>query len=140
MLEEYLGVEAFEDHVVRDIPVVTLAYIGDGLFDLFIRTHLVKRHPKMPIHPLNLLKVACVKASKQAEIAMALMPTLTEEELAVLKRGRNAKLNTVPKNAKMSDYRYATGFEALLGYLSLMRRSDRVSEILTFALDMCLED
>jgi ribonuclease III family protein len=80
------------------------------------------------MHKLHKESTKYVKAESQAAIAYMLEPKLTEEEKTILKRGRNAKSGTVPKNAKIQDYKYATGFESLIGYLYLLRREDRIME------------
>ena len=115
-------------------PLV-LAYIGDGVYDLFVRREMVKRHPDMPAHKLHRETVKHVKAQAQSESMGHIEGLLTEEEEAVYKRGRNAKSATVPKNADVSAYRRATGFEALMGYLYLAGRTDR----LEFLMEQTLE-
>lgn len=122
---------------VRQMPAISLAFVGDGIYDLYIRARLVDKHPRANSNYLNRLKVKCVKADAQAAIAHVLMPQLDDEELAVLKRGRNVKSATVPKNAKLSDYKYATGFETLLGYLFLLDRHERLKQIMDMAYVYC---
>lgn len=135
---ESIGLDPLDLNTVRQTPAASLAFVGDAVFDLYIRTVLLKKRPRVGSNVLNQEKIKYVKASMQANIALTILPMLTEEEEAVLKRGRNTKSNTVPKNAKLSDYKYATGFEALLGYLMLLGRDDRVREILEHSLDICL--
>ena len=97
---------------------LTLAFVGDGVYELVNRTVLVSQ-ANAPVNKLNRKSSSLAKASAQAEMILLIMEELTEEEKAVFKRGRNAKSYTMAKNATMHDYRYATGFEALMGYLYL---------------------
>lgn len=114
---------------IRSYSPLTLAFIGDGIYDLIIRSVVVGKGNS---HVNNLHKRASslVKAQSQSELIKALLPELTEEETAVYKRGRNAKSTTVAKNATISDYRRATGFEALIGYLYLEDQMDRIMELI----------
>lgn len=103
---------------VRAYSPLTLAYIGDAIYDLIIRTVVVERANR-PSNELHRIAVRYVSAGAQAGIAGALMDSLTEEERAVYRRGRNSKPHTMAKNASPEDYLKATGFEAVLGYLYL---------------------
>lgn len=104
---------------------LTLAYIGDAAYELVIRTMVVKKGNRQASQ-LHRLTTSYVKAQAQAAMIEALEPELTEEELAIYKRGRNAKSYTSAKNASILDYRKATGLEALIGYLYLSGREERV--------------
>ncbi len=110
---------------------LTLAYIGDSVYDVIIRTVVVGRGNKSA-HDLHNTVVGYVNAGTQAAIIDALCESeaLTEEETAVYKRGRNAKSNTVAKNASVIEYRKATGMEALLGYLYLREDFSRIIELI----------
>ncbi len=110
---------------VRTYSPLTLAFIGDCVFDLIIRTVVVERGNRAA-NGLHKSKSAIVKAQTQAEMREALLPELTAEENSVYRRGRNAKSYTTAKNASIGDYRKATGFEALIGYLYLQDDMDRV--------------
>ncbi len=110
---------------VRAYSPLTLAYIGDAIYDLVIRSVVVERANRSA-NDLHKKTVRYVKAETQSAMIMALLEELTEEEQAVYKRGRNAKSHTMAKNASMSDYRKATGFEALMGYLYLTDQTDRL--------------
>lgn len=110
---------------VRAYSPLTLAYIGDAVYEMIIRTIIVERANKAA-NELHKKAVKFVQAGTQAAMIMALQDILTEDELAVFKRGRNAKSNTSAKNASITDYRKATGFEALIGFLYLMNDMDRV--------------
>jgi len=112
---------------------LTLAYIGDGIYELIVRTILVKRK-NCPTHKLHNQASQLVKAATQSAIIHELLPDLTPEELAIYKRGRNAKSVTMAKNASMGDYRRATGFEALMGYLYLNNETDRVIDLIKIGL------
>ena len=114
---------------IRAYSPLTLAYIGDCVYDLVIRTVVVERGNE-PANKLHKKTVAYVKAQTQASMIEALLPYLTEEEEAVYKRGRNAKSYTSAKNASISDYRKATGMEALVGYLYLTGQEARIMELL----------
>lgn len=110
---------------VRAYSPLTLAYIGDAVFDLVIRSIIVERANRSN-NDLHKRTVRYVNAETQAKMIVALLEQLTEEEEAIYKRGRNAKSHTTAKNASVGDYRKATGFEALVGYLYLTDRMPRV--------------
>ena len=133
---EYLKEEfQLEDQDLRTYSPLTLAYIGDSIFDLVIRTLLVK-HGNCPPQKLHERASKLVKASAQAEMIENLMPVLSEEEITIYKRGRNAKSYTKAKNATVVDYRKATGLEALMGYLYLKEDTKRIIELIKTGLDM----
>lgn len=112
---------------------LTLAFVGDCIYDLIVRTVVVERHNTSP-NRLHKEKSGLVKAQTQAKMAEALQEYLTEEELAVYKRGRNAKSYTTAKNASVADYRKATGLEALYGYLYLSGRMGRLLELVKLSI------
>ena len=120
---------------IRTYSPLTLAYIGDGVFDLIIRTVVVDKGNTSP-NELHRHTSSIVKAHTQALMAEALMEELTEEEHDVYRRGRNAKSFTTAKNATVADYRKATGFEALMGYLYLEDRFDRAVYLSRRAFDL----
>ena len=120
---------------IRTYSPLTLAYIGDGVFDLIIRTVVVDKGNTSP-NELHRHTSSIVKAHTQALMAEALMDELTEEEHDVYRRGRNAKSFTTAKNATVADYRKATGFEALMGYLYLEDKFDRAVYLSKRALDL----
>lgn len=107
-----------EDQDLRSYSPLTLAYIGDGVYELIIRTILVKRG-NCPVNRLHKKASSLVKAGAQSAIMEVIEEKLTPEELSVYRRGRNAHSPTMAKHATMADYRRATGFEALMGYLYL---------------------
>ncbi len=130
---------ALSERAVRQIGAVNLAFIGDAVYDLYIRDALLRRQPQLKINKLNELKVKCVNATTQAQLAHALLAQLSDDERDVLKRGRNAKTATMAKNASAIDYKYATGFEALLGQLYLTGQRERLDQLLAFAFDWCIQ-
>ena len=107
-----------EDQDLRSYSPLTLAYIGDGVYELIIRTILVKMG-NCPVNRLHKKASSLVKAGAQSAIMEVIEEELTPEELSVYRRGRNAHSPTMAKHATMADYRRATGFEALMGYLYL---------------------
>ena len=107
-----------EDQNLRSYSPLTLAYIGDGVYELIIRTILVKKG-NCPVNRLHKKASSLVKAGAQSAIMKVIEEELTPEELSVYRRGRNAHSPTMAKHATMADYRRATGFEALMGYLYL---------------------
>ena len=119
---------------LRSYSPLTLAYIGDAIFELVVRTVLVERK-NTQAEKLHKAATKIVKAETQALMIEALKEDLTEEELAVFKRGRNAKAMTRAKNATMSEYRRATGFEALMGYLYLKGDMARMIELIRLGVE-----
>ncbi len=117
-----------EEQDIRTYSPLTLAYMGDAIFELVVRTVLVERKNTQP-EKLHKAATKIVKAEAQALMIEAIKEELTDEELSVYKRGRNAKAVTRAKNATMSEYRRATGFEALMGYLYLKGEMDRLLEL-----------
>lgn len=113
---------------VKSYSPLTLAYIGDGIYDLIIRTMVVEKG-NAPVNKLHKKVSNLVKAPAQMEIFHKIEESLTEEELLVYKRGRNAKSFTSAKNASITEYRVATGFEALMGYLYLTDQLPRLVEL-----------
>lgn len=118
---------------------LTLAYVGDAVYELVIRTMLVRR-ANQPVHRLHGQASSLVKAEKQSELAAILEPLLEEDEKRILRRGRNAKANTHSRSAGILEYRRATGFEALMGYLYLSGRTDRMLELIAAGLQVSLEE
>ena len=108
---------------------LALAYIGDAVYDLVIRS-LVMNRGNMQVNKMHKKTASLVKAEAQAHMYKLLEDELTEEEKSVYRRGRNAKSGTMAKNATMKDYRMATGFEALMGYLYLTERLERMAMLI----------
>lgn len=111
-----------------EISPLTLAFVGDGVYDLLVREHLVRKANR-PVGELNKVKVSLVNCKSQAEFAKQIIPSLTEKELSVYKRGRNAAPKCTPKNGSVADYHSATGLEALFGYLHLNGENGRIAEL-----------
>lgn len=112
---------------------LTLAYLGDAVFEIVVRTIIVEKKPGT-VKSLHRQSSGLVNAKAQAELMSRIMNTLTEEEISVFKRGRNAKSHSVAKNADIHDYRTATGFEALMGYLYLKGEMERLLELIRLGL------
>ncbi len=136
-MEESVSVEEiFEMRKVniKEYSPLTLAYIGDAVYDLIIRT-LVVNKGNQQVQKLHKETITMVQASAQARMITALNDQLSEEEHAVYKRGRNAKSASPAKNQSISDYHKATGFEALLGYLYLKNDWKRMMELIKTGLE-----
>ena len=114
---------------VNQMSPLTWAYVGDCVYELYIRTKLVDI-TKLKPHELHIKSVKYVKAQAQAETLKKIETILTEEEKEIVRRGRNTQTHHIAKNASMQDYMYATAFEALVGYLYLTKQDDRLSEIM----------
>lgn len=127
------GLDLKKANPKRLSPLV-LAYIGDCVYDLIIKTYLLDRKGNMPVNKLNKMASGLVKAQTQSELIGIIEDKLTDAEEAVYKRGRNAKSYTSAKNATIGDYRRATGFEALIGYLYLNDEYSRMVELVKIAL------
>lgn len=114
---------------IIDYSPLTLAYIGDGIYEIIVRTVIVDEANRQ-VNKIHKAASNLVKAETQAKMIHLIMDDLTEEEVKIYKRGRNAKAVTRAKNASMSDYRTATGFEALMGWLYLTGQSQRMMELI----------
>ena len=112
----------------RQLSNLALAHVGDAVFELMVRTKLASQG-RETAHNLHKMSVSLVRAPAQARRMERIMPLLTEEEAEVYRRGRNAKVNSVPKAASTEEYHAATGLEALFGYLYLTGRSQRAMEL-----------
>ena len=126
-MNDYFDMHLPEDQI-RAISSIGLAHLGDGVYELLVRTWLCAQG-KATGRGLHRAAVALVRAPAQAERAERILPLLTEEELAVYKRGRNAHVHTVPRSASRADYLRATALECLLGYLYLQGRRERINQL-----------
>lgn len=120
---------------IRTYSPLTLAYIGDAVYDLIIRSVIVERANRPPAQ-LHKTVIRYVNAKTQARMAEVLEPELSDEEAAVYRRGRNAKSYTTAKNATVADYRKATGLEALFGYLYLNDDMDRLIGLINLSFEL----
>lgn len=123
-----------EDVDIRTYSPLTLAYIGDAIYDLLIRTLLVEKG-NTQVNKLHKRASSLVKAEKQSQMIEILESHFTKEEEQVYKRGRNAKSFTSAKNASIADYRRATGFEAVMGYLYLTGKYHRMIDLVKLGLE-----
>lgn len=128
--------DSFElkENDIKSYSPLILAYIGDAVYEIIIRT-IVVSEGNTQVNKMHKKSSNLVKAEAQANIIKAIMDDLSEEELATYKRGRNAKSYTSAKNASISDYRMATGFEALIGYLYLTGQTERMTEIVKMGME-----
>lgn len=113
---------------VSALSPLTLAFVGDTVFDLLTRSELVTEANR-PVNDLHKMASKQVCAAAQAESIKKIMPILTENEIAVFKRGRNAHTGGIPKHASSADYHYATGLESLFGWLYLKGENERIKEL-----------
>ena len=126
-MTDYLHIQLPPDQI-RGISSIGLAHMGDAVYELLVRTWLCA-HGKATGKGLHRATVALVCAPKQAELAQHILPLLTEEEQAVFRRGRNANVHSIPNHASRAQYQQATALEALLGWLHLSGRHDRVEQL-----------
>ena len=126
-----------EKRDAKEFSSLVLAYIGDAVYELIIRSILVSMGNR-PVNKLNKDATSLVKASAQSEIIKLISDSLSDKEYTVFKRGRNSSPHTMAKNASMTDYKYATGFEALIGFLYLDNRCDRALELVKLGVNLYL--
>ncbi len=141
-MEDFLKDMNLDSKNIREIQMMSplvLAYIGDAVFEVYIRNYIIHKF-KGKVNDFHKASTKFVKASAQAKIIHGIMDQLSEKELRIVKRGRNQKSSTVPKNADIADYRYATGFESLIGYLFLQSDKTRLKEIISSGIDIIEEN
>ncbi|MGM1049694.1 MAG: Mini-ribonuclease 3 [Bacillota bacterium] len=119
---------------VRLIPPIVLAYIGDAIYEVAVRQYLISL-PNLRPHHLHRTATNLVSAKAQSRILSFLDPMLTEEERDIVRQGRNAKSGSLPKNADVLEYRHATAFECLVGYLYYVEHHDRLRELIGQAIE-----
>ena len=129
-MEEWISLNKTEEEINLLSPL-TWAYVGDCVYELYIRTNLVNKTNLKP-HKLHIETIKHVKAKAQAKLLEQLQEILTDAEKDIVRRGRNAESHHLPKNANAQEYHYATAFEALIGYLYLTKKTKRLKEILDF--------
>ncbi|MBE6856309.1 MAG: ribonuclease III [Ruminococcus sp.] len=133
-MREYLS-----EREANSYSPLTLAFLGDSVYDTLVREHLLYK-ANMPVSKLHSMKVKLVCAEFQSQAFDTLAEKLTERELSVLKRGRNATGNTVPKHADTVQYRRATAIEALFGYLKLTGQNERIEELFELIIETASEE
>ena len=127
-IEEFIPINKKSEDINQMSPLVW-AYIGDCVYELYIRTYLVDNTRLNP-HKLHIEAIKYVKAGSQSELLKKMMESLNEEEKDVVRRARNANNHHLPKNSSVQEYMYSTAFEALIGYLYLNKKYRRVKEII----------
>ena len=127
-MDEFISITRDENDVNLLSPL-TWAYIGDCVYELYIRTELINKTNLKP-HKLHIESIKYVKAKAQAEILQNIYEELTEEEKDIVRRGRNTENHHLPKNSNVQEYMYSTAFEAMIGYLYLTKNNKRLKEIL----------
>ena len=128
-----------QDELVRISPL-TLAYLGDTVYESYIREYLIKKNVFLKINNLHKMAIIYVRAKSQAKAIKGIEGILEEDELSVFKRDRNHKKNTSAKNASMIDYKHSTGFEAVVGYLYLKGDRDRLDHIISLSIGIIESD
>ncbi|MBQ0037229.1 MAG: ribonuclease III [Clostridiales bacterium] len=126
-MTDYFSIHLPDDEI-RAISSIGLAHLGDGVYELLVRTWLCARG-KATGKGLHRATVELVRAPRQAELSEKILPMLTDAEQTVFKRGRNANVNSIPKNASRAQYQQATALEALLGWLYLRGEHERINEL-----------
>ena len=132
-MESFIELNRNKEDVNLMSPL-TWAYVGDCVYELYVRTKLVDNTNMKP-HALHVEAIKYVKAQAQAQILNKIHDNLTDEEKDIVRRGRNADNHHLPKNANVQDYMYSTAYEALIGYLYLTNQIERLKEILKISVD-----
>lgn len=134
-----MGLEPKTEEQIQFMQPLVMAYVGDVIFEVFIRTYILHKYGGK-VNDLHKIATKFVKAEAQAKIVHGLEHEFSEEEWVIIKRGRNQKSGSTPKNAALVDYKYATGFETLVGYLYLMQKNQRLEEIIKKAIRVIEEE
>lgn len=132
-MSDYLAIELTSDEICQ-ISALALAHVGDAVFELMVRTWLVKSG-RATAKGLHKAAITVVSAPAQARAVEKLLPLLTEEEQGVFRRGRNTRVNSVPHRSSLADYHAATGLESLFGYLYLRGETTRLNELFAIVVD-----
>lgn len=135
MLDDF-RIKGYTIEEAKLLNPLQLAIIGDAVYEVFIRNYVLSTDNQLSAHKIHKRAINYVKAKSQALIIHELENELSEDELYIYKRGRNTKSNTVPKNADVRDYRMATGFEALVGYLYLIGSKERLDYIFNKSIEI----
>jgi ribonuclease-3 family protein len=117
----------FTTEQAKQLNPLVLALVGDAVYEVFIRAYLIEKNRNMNAHKIHVKAVEHVKAHAQSEYMKFLIADLSEEELSIFKRARNSKSGSTPKNADLNEYKWATGFEALVGFLYLSEKNERLN-------------
>ena len=120
----------YSDSELRSLNSLSIAYIGDCVYDLYLRNHVMKKFKTMKSNKLHLEVINYVSAKAQKNAYFKIKHLLNEDEEIYFKKGRNSKVKTIPKNSSVSDYKISTGFETIIGYLYITKKSDRLDFIL----------
>lgn len=134
LLEQIRHTFPVEEYDIRTVSPLKLAYLGDAVFEIIIRT-MVLDTTGGPVKKLHKKTSSLVNAATQSAMITAILPELTEQEETVFRRGRNAKTSTMSRHADIQDYRNATGLEALYGYLYLTNQTERAVNLLKYAME-----
>ena len=129
----YFSIQLTKDEI-RNISSIGLAHLGDAVFELLVRSYLCA-HGKATGKGLHRATIELVCAPAQARFAEKILPQLTEEELAVFRRGRNANVHSIPRHASRAEYQQATALEALIGWLYLQGEKERINELFCMMLE-----
>jgi len=113
-----------------------LAYMGDCVFEIHVRKYLIDKYGDIKVNDIHKKATGFVRAKAQAMAVLALKDELSDQEWGIVKRGRNQKSATMPKNADATEYRYATGFEALIGYLYLNGLTEKLEEVIKKSIEL----
>ena len=132
-MADYFTIQLSSDEI-KGISSIGLAHLGDAVYELLVRTWLCA-HGKATGKDLHRATIELVCAPKQAEFSEKILPLLTEEEQAVFKRGRNANVHSIPQHASRAQYQQATALEALLGWLYLNGRRERINELFNIMME-----
>ena len=127
-IEEFIPINKQQEEINQMSPLIW-AYVGDCVYELYIRTYLVDKTNLKP-HKLHIEAIKYVKAGSQAEFLKNMMENLTDEEKDIVRRARNTNNHHLPKNSNVQEYMYSTAFEALIGYLYLNKKYERIREII----------
>ena len=125
---------------LKNYSALGYAYLGDAVYERYVREYIMESRGNMPVEKYHVIATRFVCAAAQAKAVETLMEALSEEEEGVYRRGRNAKAHAAPKSSSPGEYRKATGFEALIGYLSINGREERVKELMKAAVDLLETD
>lgn len=136
MEEQLLYKMPLTDAGARNYNPLSLAFIGDSIYENYVREKLILAYPTMLPRDLHIEAIQYVKAASQSRIITELEKELSEDEHYIYKRGRNTKSHTIPKNADVLDYKRASGFEALIGYLYLTGKKERLEEIIAHSFEV----